>query len=1071
MPRPAGSVPSGFTYASLFAALVACSDAPRDMATSAPTPYASAVRPAELRFDGTVARAPRAWFSGRTAKLPSWSDELRARLDPRRDGWASEALCARLEDELARALEAALRRAPDPTALRALGTSDLAVPRELLPRARAVLLDDGGVRAEEATEFPAARDLEGACAGWRAALDVGADVRCEVAIESWTRTAEGRDASAISVRASASGATRVQTTLELAAEWVTDEGATRLARLEPVRATVVEVRSPLCADATLGVLGAEPWFADDVLLGTDLRHARRDRLGQDPFLGMNGIAVGDVDGDGLEDVYVCQSSGLPNRLLIHSPDGTARDAAVAAGVAFLDGSTAAFFADLDGDGDEDLGVSTGNALLLAWNDGHGRFPDGSVLLAPDGSEIYSVAAADVDLDGDLDLYACRYVEGGVIGGAPAPYHDARNGARNVFWRNEGERRFRECTAQVGLDAGNDRFSLAAVFEDFDDDGDADLYVTNDFGRNNLYVNEGGRFTDVAAQAGAEDVAASMGVAVADFDLDGDLDLYVTNMESAAGSRIARSERFLPDRAAERPAYMRHARGNTFLRSTGPLHFESRLEESGARRGGWAWGSTLVDWNADGRPDLFVPNGFITGARSADVESFFWRALVAATPSAPPPTEAYLRCWQFLRQLTLVEGYSWNGNERDDAYLNVGNGRFVDASTALGVDFEDDGRCAVHCDWDGDLREDVWVGARTGPRLRLLLSADARPQRTVAFELVGTRSNRQGIGATVFVEAGGQTFRGAAHVGDGYLSSSSKRIVVAIGDAGRGQSENGATRAAATDHGGTQRIAAVRVRWPGGALETFTGVRPGALWQLVEGSGRAVERVLPRARPACVPTPWQPQASAGVGRIVLDDRFPIDPFELADADGTVRRVDSFAGRVLLVGVGRTSDPETVQLADVLAARDPAVSTETIATWLLAIPEPGQEEAGRAWLDRHGPRGAAGLLDARAAQALEVLLVEILGPFEKIPLPLVLAIDRAGSLALVRCGPVTGAALWTDARAVAQLAPGRGTEALVGGGRWARAPERSLGPVGDVFERLGRPEWAEWYRQRARQRSGR
>jgi hypothetical protein len=125
------------------------------------------------------------------------------------------------------------------------------------------------------------------------------------------------------------------------------------------------VRTALCADATRGVLGAEPWFADDVLLGTDLRHARRDRLGQDPFLGMNGIAIGDVDGDGLEDVYVCQSSGLPNRLLIHLPDGTARDAAVPAGVAFLDGTSAAFFADLDGDGDEDLAVTCAKAGRIA----------------------------------------------------------------------------------------------------------------------------------------------------------------------------------------------------------------------------------------------------------------------------------------------------------------------------------------------------------------------------------------------------------------------------------------------------------------------------------------------------------------------------------------------------------------------------------------------------------------------------------------------------------------------------------------------------------------------------------
>ncbi|MCY2958590.1 MAG: CRTAC1 family protein [Planctomycetota bacterium] len=1051
MPRSRGPEPCAPLCASLLALLAACSDRTPDTPGVKPAAPAPVAAPA---FESAAARQPRAWFPGRVGKLPAWSDELRARLDPRRDGWASEATCVRLEAECARALEAALRSAADLAPLRALGTAELSIPRELLPSARATLLDGGGVHAEEARVFPAAADLDSALAGWRTALAVGADPRCEVAFESWTQKAPGRFEARIAVRASAAGSTRVQTTLELDSFWTPFEGGARLVQVEPRSATVVVVAAPLVVDATEGALVREPWFASDLLIGTDARHGRRDRLGLDPFLGMQGIAIGDVDGDGLEDVYVCQSTGLPNRLLRHAADGTAHDVALEAGVAFLDGSSAALFADLDGDGDEDLGVATGNVLLLAWNDGHGRFPEGSVLRAPDAPEIYSVAAADVDLDGDLDLYACRYVEGGVIGGAPAPYHDAHNGAKNLFWRNEGSRNFRECATEVGLDAGNDRFSLAAVFEDFDDDGDADLYVTNDFGRNNLYVNAAGHFTDVAASAGAEDIAASMGAAVGDVDQDGDLDLYVTNMESPTGSRIARDERFLPQRPADRPAYVRHARGNSLLRCESPLRFSDALESSGARRGGWAWGSTFTDWNADGLPDVFVPNGFVSGSRVEDLESFFWRVLIAATPTAPPPTEKYLQAWQFLRQLTLVEGFSWNGNEPDDAYLNVGDGRFVDASRALGLDFTGDSRSAVRCDWDGDQREDLWVGARTGPRLRLLLAAGPTENQGVTFELVGTRSNRQGIGATVLVEAGGRTLRGSARVGDGYLSSSSKRIVIALGSA--------------------QRIDAVRVRWPGGKLEEFAGVEPGSRWRLVEGQGqgRAELVATTRGRPASRPSPWIPAPAPGVGRIVLDDRLPIGVFELADLAGKSQRVETFAGRALVVAVGRAADPETAALCDALAAHRTELEASGIATWALAIAEPGQEPAAREVLEGHGQRGRCGLLDARASQALEVLLVEVLGPFEKIPLPMVLVIDRGGSLALVRCGPVRDDALLADARAVARLAPERrGTEALVGGGRWARVPERALGSVADVFDRLGRPDWAAWYRERARTRTGR
>ncbi|MBL8863414.1 MAG: VCBS repeat-containing protein [Planctomycetes bacterium] len=1048
MSRPSGLAPLGPSCAAALAVLAACGDRGPEPAVpaGAPTPPESA--PARLASVHPV-RAPKTFLPGRVPRLPPWGEALRARLDGRRDGWPGESLAPRLAADLGRALEAALSPGADLGPLRALGTSELAFPRELLPAERDVLLE-GPVRAASARTFPPAADLPAALAGVRAAL--AGTPRCEVSVETYEPAPGGRFEARIALRLSTAGSARAQVTLECDTTWVQSEGGARLARLEPRTATLVSVPTGWVRDATAGAIGSEAWFAADVLLGAPERHQLRDRLGLDPFLGMHGLAIGDVDGDGLEDVYVCQASGQPNRLLLHGPDGRARDAARAAGVAFLDGSSAALFADLDGDGDEDLVVATGNVLLLAWNDGAGRFPEGTVLAAPDAPEIYSIAAADVDLDGDLDLYACRYVEGGVIGGAPVPYHDARNGAKNVFWRNEGARRFRECAAEVGLDAGNDRFSLAAVFEDFDDDGDPDLYVTNDFGANNLYENRGGTFVDVAGPSGAIDVAAGMGAAVADVDLDGDLDLYVTNMESAAGSRLARSERFRPSRPAERAAYVRHARGNTLLVSTAPLRFEDRLETSGARRGGWAWGATFTDWNGDGLPDLFVPNGFVSGARRDDAESFFWRALVAASPDAPPPDAGYLQAWQFLRHLTLIDGWSWNGHERDDAYLNVGGGHFVDASRALGVDFESDGRAVARCDWDGDLAEDLWVGARTSPRLRLLLAGSADASRAVALELAGTRSQRQGVGATVFVESGGRTLRAAVRAGDGYLTSSSKRLLLRLPSGGQ--------------------IDALRVRWPGGALEAFAGAEPGALWRLVEGTGRAEPRPIPRGRPPDVPSPWEPARTHGLGRIVLDDRLPAGALELPDLAGALRRVEHFAGRALLLSVGRAADPETAAHGATLDACRAALEAAGAATWTLVIPEPGREEAARALLATPGARGAGGLLDPRLATVLEVLLVEILGPFERIPLPLTLLLDRGGSIALLRVGPTAPEDLLADARAVVRLDPGeRGTEALLGGGHWARKPERGLGALADVFQRLGRADLAGWYREAARTRPAR
>jgi hypothetical protein len=427
-------------------------------------------------------------------------------------------------------------------------------------------------------------------------------------------------------------------------------------------------------------------------------------------------------------------------------------------------------------------------------------------------------------------------------------------------------------------------------------------------------------------------------------------------------------------------------------------------------------------------------------------------LIAATPAAPPPDDSYLRAWQFLRHATTIDGWSWNGHEPDAAFLNVGEGRFVDATHALGLGFRGDGRAVARVDWDGDLATDVWLAARSAPRLRLLLSAPEPEEARVAFELVGTRSNRQGVGARVEVVAGGRTLSGSVRVGDGYLSSSSKRVTLRLG---RGA-----------------RLDAVRVRWPGGAIESFEGAEAGALWRLVEGRGRAERREHHIERPASRPTPWEPVRAAGAGRIVLDDRLPAGVVELPTLDGAPIPVGASAGSARIVGLGRASDPATGELCAWLGHEREALRAARIEVHALVLPEPGREAAARDLVAAHLPASAAGLADARTALALEVLLVEVLGPFETLPLPLALVFDSAGALALVRAGPTAPRDLWIDAVGVAALAPGeRGTEALVGGGRWVRRPERSLGMLADVLERIGRPAWASWYRDVASRRAAR
>jgi hypothetical protein len=291
----------------------------------------------------------------------------------------------------------------------------------------------------------------------------------------------------------------------------------------------------------------------------------------------------------------------------------------------LDESAGALLVDLDNDGDQDLVVGTEPGLQIAENDGLGRF-QWRVLLDIN-TDSFSITAADYDQDGKLDLFVCGYnvrkqdpTRRGLP--FPVPYHDATNGGRNVLLRNEGGFSFRDVTSPTGLDQNNSRFSMAAAWEDFDNDGDLDVYVANDFGRNNLYRNDHGRFVDTAAAASVEDHGSGMSVAWGDVDRDGRFDLYVGNMFSAAGNRVTYQRRFTGGRSTDAVEQLRRmARGNTlFMNRTDAKEaaFVDESIEAAVWLGRWAWASQFADLNNDGWPDLVVANGYVTNDDKDDL---------------------------------------------------------------------------------------------------------------------------------------------------------------------------------------------------------------------------------------------------------------------------------------------------------------------------------------------------------------------------------------------------------------------------------------------------------------------
>ena len=229
----------------------------------------------------------------------------------------------------------------------------------------------------------------------------------------------------------------------------------------------------------------------------------------------------------------------------------------------------------------------------------------------------------------MDVFVCCYNtrfrdEQHLVFARPVPYHDANNGGKNALLQNDGRGNFRHATKRTGLHENNRRFSYAATWEDFDNDGDLDLYVANDFGKNSLYRNETGAdgfvtFRDRAAELGVEDIGPGMSASWGDWNNDGFPDLYVSNMFSSAGNRIATQRQFLANADVVTKAdFRRHARGNSLFTNRDGAKFDDVSVSAGVNVGRWAWGSLFADFNNDGWQDIAVANGFITQEDSGDL---------------------------------------------------------------------------------------------------------------------------------------------------------------------------------------------------------------------------------------------------------------------------------------------------------------------------------------------------------------------------------------------------------------------------------------------------------------------
>jgi tetratricopeptide (TPR) repeat protein/peroxiredoxin len=801
-------------------------------------------------------------------------------------------------------------------------------------------------------------------------------------------------------------------------------GEFRLRNWQALQETRSRSAAPVFVDIAAEAFAGNASYSAQLLRGVDYWRTVLDVACGIDIYGHNGVSVGDIDDDGFDDLYVCQPAGLPNRLYRNRGDGTFEDITETSGVGMLENTACALFADIDNDGRQDLVVVCASGPRLFLNQGGHKFrekPGAFQFAKPPQGTFTGAAVADYDRDGWLDIYFCLYLyyQGTDQYKYPSPYYDAENGPPNFMMRNQRDGTFLDVTAQTGLDKNNTRYSFCCGWTDYNRDGWPDLYVVNDFGRKNLYRNNGdGTFTDVAPQAGVEDVGAGMSVCWFDHDNDGAEDLYVANMWTAAGKRISTQEIFQKDTPeAARALYRKHAMGNSLFRNNGESAFQDRGASAGVEMGRWSWSSDAWDFDHDGFPDLYIANGMVSGKSQEDLNSFFWRQVVANSPAEAKPAHDYEQGWTALNELIRADG-TWSGYERNVFYANNRDGTFSDVSGAVGMDFLEDGRAFALSDFDDDGRLEVFLKNRNGPQLRLLKNVIKDLPPSIAFRLRGSKSNRDAIGVAVTVETESGRRTRMLQAGSGFISQHGKEVFFGLGEA------KGPVRAS--------------IRWPSGLVQELHNLPLNHRVWVEEGSET------PRLEPfKASPQGLKPVPAGGLAGAAGAAPLPSIPnkvetwllapvsapdFSLPDLAGQAHSLTALRGKPLLLNFwtrGSTACEEDLNTLNQLQKRWAGRGPQVLS---LNVDDPADAEKFRAQTQEG--RLSFPILRASddVAGIYNLLYRYLFDRHRDLSLPTSFLIDDAGNIVKVYQGPVNPQHIEQDFRHLPQSEVERLAKAL-------------------------------------------